>query len=179
MIKTIPTVRASPLLLSIQIIVLRNYCVILFWPSGQCTLFTVFKYNFSTYFNRETKRDLTSRAILSCPLSLRFNRLWALCPCKVQEEDHHKQAPLKSSRNCVSPGKASICFIDVCNLTSSGPWSRWIGVDWAPHPGFPRAVRGSVATLKHVRVFPSRSRAITLSATIRYLAWGNRHVIAG
>src|SRR5580692_6126082 len=73
MIKTIPTVRASPLLLSIQIIVLRNYCVILFWPSGQCTLFTVFKYDFSTYFNRETKRDLTSRAILSCPLSLRFN----------------------------------------------------------------------------------------------------------
>src|SRR5580692_7718656 len=77
MIKTIPTVRASPLLLSIQIIVLRNYCVILFWPSGQCTLFTVFKYDFSTYFNRETKRDLTSRAILSCPLSLRFNtRVW-------------------------------------------------------------------------------------------------------
>src|SRR5580692_4618041 len=81
MIKTIPTVRASPLLLSIQIIVLRNYCVILFWPSGQCTLFTVFKYDFSTYFNRETKRDLTSRAILSCPLSLPFNSSKAIDRC--------------------------------------------------------------------------------------------------
>lgn len=51
--KTISTVRASPLLLSIRIIVVWNHCLVFFWPFGQYTLYTLFKYECFTYFNTE------------------------------------------------------------------------------------------------------------------------------